>query len=156
MVELLLPKNSKVKRGKKYKSNGQGLDKKTFFIYRFDPEKKENPSIDHYELDISDCGPMVLDALISIKNKLDPTLTFRRSCREGVCGSCAMNIDGTNTLACTKYISDVKGSIKIYITINTFFNMSNVLLYIHFYSSSMSLLYIFASIWYTTYFFFSC
>ena len=114
MVELLLPKNSKVKRGKKYKSDGQGLDKKTFFIYRFDPEKKENPSIDHYELDISDCGPMVLDALISIKNKLDPTLTCRRSCREGVCGSCAMNIDGTNTLACTKYISDVKGSIKIY------------------------------------------
>ena len=62
MVELLLPKNSKVKRGKKYKSNGQGLDKKTFIIYRFDPEKKENPSIDHYELDVSDCGPMVLDA----------------------------------------------------------------------------------------------
>ena len=60
------------------------------------------------------CGPMVLDALIKIKNEVDSSLTFRRSCREGVCGSCAMNIDGTNTLACTKYIADVKGDVKIY------------------------------------------
>jgi len=60
------------------------------------------------------CGPMVLDALIKIKNEIDSSLTFRRSCREGVCGSCAMNIDGTNTLACTKFIADVKGDIKIY------------------------------------------
>lgn len=42
----------------------------------------------------------ILDALIKIKNEVDPTLTFRRSCREGICGSCAMNIDGQNTLAC--------------------------------------------------------
>jgi succinate dehydrogenase/fumarate reductase iron-sulfur protein len=60
------------------------------------------------------CGPMVLDALIKIKNEMDSSLTFRRSCREGVCGSCAMNIDGTNTLACTKFIAEVKGDIKIY------------------------------------------
>jgi succinate dehydrogenase / fumarate reductase iron-sulfur subunit len=57
---------------------------------------------------------MVLDAIMKIKNEIDPTLTFRRSCREGICGSCAMNIDGTNTLACTKPIEDVKKEIKIY------------------------------------------
>ena len=57
---------------------------------------------------------MVLDALIWIKNNIDPTLTFRRSCREGVCGSCAMNIDGTNTLACTKAIDDAQAPVKIY------------------------------------------
>ncbi len=57
---------------------------------------------------------MVLDALIKIKNEIDATLTFRRSCREGVCGSCAMNIDGINTLACTKAIEDIKGDVKIY------------------------------------------
>jgi hypothetical protein len=60
------------------------------------------------------CGPMVLDALIKIKNEQDPTLTFRRSCREGICGSCAMNIDGTNTLACLKSCEEVKGDVRIY------------------------------------------
>ena len=65
-------------------------------------------------VDMDDCGPMVLDAVMKIKNEIDSTLTFRRSCREGVCGSCAMNIDGTNTLACTKYVNDVKGDVKIY------------------------------------------
>ena len=57
---------------------------------------------------------MILDGLIWIKNKIDPTLTFRRSCREGICGSCAMNIDGVNTLACTKDMGETKGSIRIY------------------------------------------
>jgi succinate dehydrogenase / fumarate reductase iron-sulfur subunit len=70
--------------------------------------------MDTYEVDLAACGPMVLDALLKIKNEIDPTLTLRRSCREGVCGSCAMNIDGTNTLACTKAIDDVKGEVKIY------------------------------------------
>jgi succinate dehydrogenase / fumarate reductase iron-sulfur subunit len=60
------------------------------------------------------CGPMVLDVLIKIKNEIDPTLTFRRSCREGICGSCAMNINGSNTLACTKSCEDIKGEIKIF------------------------------------------
>ena len=72
------------------------------------------PHIDTYTVDMADCGPMVLDALIKIKNETDSTLTFRRSCREGVCGSCAMNIDGTNTLACTKYMDEVKGDVKVY------------------------------------------
>ena len=74
---------------------------KTFHIYRWSPEKpSEKPKMQSYTLDLNKTGPMVLDALIRIKNEVDPTLTFRRSCREGICGSCAMNIDGVNTLAC--------------------------------------------------------
>lgn len=73
-----------------------------FHIYRFDPDASDNPRLDTYELEGTECGSMVLDVLIKIKNEVDQTLTFRRSCREGICGSCAMNIDGVNTLACTK------------------------------------------------------
>jgi len=74
---------------------------KSFQIYRWDPEKpSEKPRMQTYSIDLNKTGPMVLDALIRIKNEIDPTLTFRRSCREGICGSCAMNINGTNTLAC--------------------------------------------------------
>lgn len=80
-----------------------------FKIYRWDPDQKQKPYLSTYPVDINDCGPMVLDALIKIKSEQDPTLTFRRSCREGICGSCAMNIDGSNTLACLCYI-DPKGS----------------------------------------------
>ncbi|MBX9621406.1 MAG: succinate dehydrogenase iron-sulfur subunit [Alphaproteobacteria bacterium] len=86
---------------------------KLFHIYRYDPDDKENPRLDTYELNLEECGPMVLDALIKIKNEVDPTLTFRRSCREGICGSCAMNIDGTNTLACIKHIEECKSDVKI-------------------------------------------
>ena len=75
-----------------------------FKIYRWDPEKKGQPYMATYPVDLNDCGPMVLDALFKIKNEQDPTLTFRRSCREGICGSCAMNINGSNTLACLCYI----------------------------------------------------
>ena len=116
MVEFALPKNSKInKNGQIYKAEPkEGSQLKTFKVYRYNPEDEKNPSIDSYELDLNDCGPMVLDAIIKIKNEVDQSLTFRRSCREGVCGSCAMNIDGTNTLACTKPISEVKGDIKIY------------------------------------------
>ena len=114
MVELLLPKNSRVVKGKKYKSEISNKKVKTFAIYRYDPDSNNQPRIDSYDVDLSNTGPMVLDALIKIKNDIDPTLTFRRSCREGVCGSCSMNIDGTNTLACTKYTGDVKGTINIY------------------------------------------
>ena len=114
MVELLLPKNSKIVEGKHYTEKGPKDKVKTFLIYRFDPDKREQPRVDKYDVDLSNTGPMVLDALIKIKNDIDPTITFRRSCREGVCGSCSMNIDGTNTLACTKYVNDVKGEIKIF------------------------------------------
>jgi len=114
MAEFALPKNSKIGKGKKFEAEGAPENKKDFHIYRWNPEGEDNPTIDTYEIDTDECGPMVLDALIKIKDEVDPSLTFRRSCREGICGSCAMNIDGTNTLACTKAIGDVKGDVKIY------------------------------------------
>ena len=113
MAELTLPQNSKVQKGKEYPLEDDCENKKGFSIYRWSPDDDENPRTDYYEIDLSKCGPMVLDAIIKIKNEIDPTLTFRRSCREGICGSCAMNIDGVNTLACTKSIDDIKGDIKI-------------------------------------------
>ena len=113
MVEFNLPANSKVKGGKSHKAPAGAKNVRSFQVYRYDPDSGENPRTDTFEVDMDDCGPMVLDALIKIKNEIDPTLTFRRSCREGICGSCAMNIDGTNTLACTKDCEDVKGDVKI-------------------------------------------
>ncbi len=113
MAELSLPKNSRIQPGKTFKAEG-AKNIKVFRIYRWDPDSGENPRVDSYEIDLDRCGPMVLDALLKIKNEIDPTLTFRRSCREGICGSCAMNIDGTNTLACTKSIDEIAGDVKIY------------------------------------------
>jgi succinate dehydrogenase / fumarate reductase iron-sulfur subunit len=114
MAELTLPANSKPVTGKTWKAAEGAKNIRNFKIYRWDPDTGANPRIDTYEVDLDSCGPMILDAIIKIKNEIDSTLTFRRSCREGVCGSCAMNIDGTNTLACTKFISEVKGDVKIY------------------------------------------
>ena len=114
MVEFTLPKHSKVGKGKDWPAPDGAARTKTFRVYRWSPEGEGNPQLDSYTIDRDACGPMILDALIAIKDRIDPTLTFRRSCREGVCGSCAMNIDGTNTLACTSYIDDVKGDVKIY------------------------------------------
>jgi succinate dehydrogenase / fumarate reductase, iron-sulfur subunit len=114
MVEFALPKNSRPLPGKTWPKPDSTKRLSEFNIYRWNPDDEQNPRIDSYSVDRDDCGPMVLDALIWIKSKIDPTLTFRRSCREGICGSCAMNIDGTNTLACTKAIDDVKGAVKIY------------------------------------------
>ena len=85
-----------------------------FKIYRWNPDDGKNPQVDTYFVDMDNCGPMVLDALIKIKNEIDPTLTFRRSCREGICGSCAMNIDGINTLACIYGMDEIKGDVAIY------------------------------------------
>ena len=114
MAEFTLPENSKVHVGKFHDAPDGATRTRKFKVYRWDPEDNENPTTDTYEIDLDDCGPMVLDALIKIKNEVDATLTFRRSCREGVCGSCAMNIDGTNTLACTKHIDEVKGDVAVY------------------------------------------
>ena len=108
MAEFTLPKNSKVTKGKHFPAQG-AKNVRVFKVYRWNPDDSANPRTDTYEVDMDACGPMVLDALIKIKNEIDPTLTFRRSCREGICGSCAMNIDGTNTLACTKAIEDCGG-----------------------------------------------
>ncbi|XP_032680805.1 succinate dehydrogenase [ubiquinone] iron-sulfur subunit, mitochondrial [Odontomachus brunneus] len=89
---------------------------KTFSVYRWNPDKPdEKPYMQKYKIDLNVCGPMVLDALIKIKNEMDPTLTFRRSCREGICGSCAMNIGGTNTLACiSKIDTSTSTSCEVY------------------------------------------
>jgi len=114
MVEFNLPANSKVMRGKLHKAPEGATNLKRFKVYRFDPDSGENPRVDTYEVDLDTCGPMVLDGLVKIKNEIDSTLTFRRSCREGVCGSCSFNIDGTNTLACTKPIKDIRGEVKVY------------------------------------------
>ena len=114
MVELTLPKNSKIQQGKTWPKPEGATNLREYRIYRWNPDDGKNPSIDTFTIDIDDCGPMVLDALLYIKNNIDPTLTLRRSCREGICGSCAMNIDGTNTLACTKGMDEIKGPIRIY------------------------------------------
>jgi succinate dehydrogenase / fumarate reductase iron-sulfur subunit len=114
MVELALPKNSKIGKGKIWPKTPGATNVTEFRIYRWNPDDQENPRVDTYYVDRDDCGPMVLDAIIWIKSKIDPALTFRRSCREGICGSCAMNIDGTNTLACTKGMDEIKGAVRIY------------------------------------------
>jgi succinate dehydrogenase / fumarate reductase iron-sulfur subunit len=114
MAEFSLPANSKVGDGKTHKAPDGATNTRDVKVYRWSPDDTENPRVDTYEVDMESCGPMVLDVLIKIKNEIDPTLTFRRSCREGVCGSCAMNIDGTNTLACTKDLDDIDGDIKVY------------------------------------------
>ncbi len=114
MAEFTLPKNSKVKLGKTFANAEGASNKKTFRVYRWEPDSGENPRLDSYEINLDNCGPMVLDAIIYIKNEIDSTLTFRRSCREGICGSCAMNIGGTNTLACTKAIDEFDGDVAIY------------------------------------------
>ena len=110
MVQLSLPRGSQPKKGKRWKAAQKSDTLKVFKIYRYDPEGGGNPRWDTYEVDTSQHGPMVLDALIHIKNTIDPSLTFRRSCREGICGSCAMNIGGRNTLACTKGWEDFSGA----------------------------------------------
>ena len=114
MVQLTLPKNSTMSEGKVWDKTEGAKNTRTLRVYRWNPDDGKNPQIDTYHVDLDDCGPMVLDALLWIKNTVDSSLTLRRSCREGVCGSCAMNIDGMNTLACTKGMDEIDGDIKIY------------------------------------------
>jgi succinate dehydrogenase / fumarate reductase iron-sulfur subunit len=115
MSKFSLPANSKVsKTGQVFRAPAGATNVRVFKIYRFDPDTAQNPRLDTYQIDMDDCGPMVLDVLIKIKNEIDTGLSFRRSCREGICGSCAMNIDGKNGLACISACADVKGEVKIY------------------------------------------
>ena len=109
MAKFTLPANSKIRKGRTVAGPEGATNLRRFKVYRYDPDSGENPSVDTYEVDMDSCGPMVLDALIKIKNEMDASLTFRRSCREGICGSCAMNVGGTNTLACTLPCDAVKG-----------------------------------------------
>src|SRR6202050_4398917 len=114
MSEFSLPAYSKVGKGKHWALEKSADHVKSFRIYRWDPAKDANPTMDTFDIDRDHCGPMVLDALFKINDQIDPTLSFRRSCREGVCGSCAMNIDGVNTLACLTPIDTLnKGTIRI-------------------------------------------
>jgi succinate dehydrogenase / fumarate reductase iron-sulfur subunit len=112
LAEFTLPKNSKITKGRRHDAES-GNRLKTFKVYRYDPDSGANPRWDHYTIDLDKTGPMVLDALIRIKTEIDPTLTFRRSCREGICGSCSMNMGGRNGLACTTPITQLKGEVQI-------------------------------------------
>ena len=114
MVEFALPKNSRIRPGKRHKAPEGAANIKRFKVYRYDPDSGETPRLDTFEVDLDTCGPMVLDALLKMKNEMDSTLAFRRSCREGVCGSCSFNIAGVNTLACITEIASVRGDVKIY------------------------------------------
>lgn len=114
MAEFALPKHSKIVKGIDYPFKGETKNSRKVNVYRWSPDDDQNPRIDSYTIDLDECGPMVLDALIKIKQEIDSSLTFRRSCREGICGSCAMNIDGKNTLACLCYIDKDADSSKVY------------------------------------------
>ncbi len=113
MAEFALPAHSKIVPGKTFRDKTNARVR-AVRIYRWDPDRGGLPRLDTYEVDLKACGPMVLDVMIHIKNTIDSTLTFRRSCREGICGSCAMNIDGVNTLACIQPATEIRGTIKIY------------------------------------------
>ena len=114
MVQINLPKNSEIKKGYYYKDKTGSKNIRKVNIYRWDPATGENPRIDTYEVDMDNCPSKVLDLLNKIKNEIDSTVAYRRSCAHGVCGSCAMNMDGKNGLACTKPHSEIKGDINIY------------------------------------------
>jgi len=114
VAKFRLPPNSRIRKGRHFDAANGADNLRRFAVYRYDPDSGENPRIDTYDVDLGDCGPMVLDVLIKIKNEIDPTLTFRRSCREGICGSCAMNIDGSNTLACTTAANGTQSEVRIY------------------------------------------
>jgi succinate dehydrogenase / fumarate reductase iron-sulfur subunit len=114
MVEFSLHKNSVLQKGKEFPAPENATRVKRFEVYRWNPDSGENPRIDIYHIDLDSCGPMVLDAVLKIKNDIDTTLAFRRSCREGVCGSCAMNVNGKNILVCIKAIEEYEGTIKIF------------------------------------------
>ena len=103
-----------VREGRAWPAPGGAKRPKTFVVYRYDPDSDENPRRDSYTIDLATCGPMVLDALIKIKSEVDATLTFRRSCREGICGSCAMNIGGRNGLACISAIEGYSGDVGVH------------------------------------------
>ncbi len=115
MAKFTLPDNSKIKKGSNIDASNGSNNKKTFKIYRWSPDDDDNPRTDTITIDTDQCGPMVLDAINYIKNSVDTTLSYRRSCREGICGSCAMNINGTNTLACITSIEELDSeNISIY------------------------------------------
>jgi succinate dehydrogenase / fumarate reductase iron-sulfur subunit len=114
MVQINLPKNSEVTKGKYYQDKTGSKNIRKVNVYRWDPSTEDNPRLDTYEVDMDNCPSKVLDILNKIKNEIDPTLAYRRSCAHGVCGSCAMNMGGKNGLACTTPHAEIDGDIDIY------------------------------------------
>ena len=114
MLQLRLPKNSRIQTGRAYPPVNGATNTKTLHIYRYDPDTGENPRMDSYVVDLDRCGPMLLDAINYVKNEIDPSVTYRRSCREGICGSCAMNIEGKNGLACLTSLAELDDDVTIY------------------------------------------
>ena len=114
MAQFNLPQNSKIEVGKYYTDTTNSKNLRKVNVYRWDPSDGKNPRVDTFEVDMDNCGPKVLDILFKIKNEIDSSLTFRRSCAHGVCGSCAMNMGGKNGLACTKPHAEIDGDIDIY------------------------------------------
>ena len=114
MFTFLLPKNSRIEKGATYSCSGRHGAVRHIKIYRWNSDDGNNPRLDTFEVDIDECGPMVLDALLFIKSDYDSSLAFRRSCREGICGSCSMNINGINQLACTTSMESIEGEIRVY------------------------------------------
>ena len=114
MAKFRLPKNSRLEKGDTYSCGRDHGPIRHVKIYRWAPDDQKPPRLDTFEVDIGECGPMVLDALISIKSEHDSSESFRRSCREGICGSCSMNINGTNQLACTTPMDSIDGEIRVY------------------------------------------
>lgn len=114
MAEFRLPAHARIVKGITHPPPPQAQEVRTVRIYRYNPDTEAAPRLDRFTLDVKATGPMVLDALIQLKASVDATLTFRRSCREGICGSCAMNINGVNRLACTTALADLKGEVRIY------------------------------------------
>ena len=114
MALFALPAHSKVRQGLAWPAPPDSTRVKRFQIHRWNPDEGGNPRLDTFTIDLDRCGPMVPDSLFKIKNEIDPTLAFRRSCREGICGSCSMCIDGENRLACLTPIEDVSGDVRVY------------------------------------------
>ena len=121
MAEFRLPKNSRITKGKHFDAANGSSNTRTFAVYRYDPSTGANPRVDTYTIDMDSCGPMVLDALIKIKNETDATLTFRRSCREGICGTCGMVINGRphgpweRTTVCQLHMREYKDGDQVWI-----------------------------------------
>lgn len=113
MGKFRLPPNSRIVKGKTYPAPQNAKSPRKVHIYRWNSGSEELPRMDTYTIDVEDTGEMVLDAIIKIISEVDPSIALRRSCREGVCGSCAMNINGKNGLACLTRMADIKNDITL-------------------------------------------
>jgi succinate dehydrogenase / fumarate reductase iron-sulfur subunit len=114
MVQINSPSDAWMNPGKTWPRPAGARDVREFRVFRWNHDDGGDPRIDTYYVDRERCGPKVLDALIWIKTMIDPTLTFLHSCREGICASCAMNIDGMDMLACRRGMDENEGVVSIF------------------------------------------